>query len=340
VSARTIKVHLDTDIGGDIDDLCALAMLLAWPGVDLTGVTTVADEGGRRAGYARYALRLAGRPGVPVAAGAGVAQGYFRWVPEYPPEGEYWPEPVPPWPNPSDEAVELLADSIRAGALIVGIGPCTNLALLDRKYPGLLQDANVYLMGGFISAARGSPSSMRPAEGLRTAAGPAEGSRSSDAPAPLELPVLSTELDYNLQMDAASARRIIERCRPTLIPISVSVQTALRASYLPGLRRAGPLGELLARQAAAFAVHERYTERYARTRSGLPAGIINFQHDPLACAVALGWDGVRIEQLPLLVEIEDGWLVERVDEAGVGTPVVTAVDGPRFDELWYNLLSR
>ncbi len=151
---------------------------------------------------------------------------------------------------------------------------------------------------------------------------------------------MRTELDYNLQMDAASAKRVIERCRPTLIPISASVQTALKQSYLPGLRRAGPLGELLARQAEAFAQHERFSERYARTRSGLPADIVNFQHDPLACAVALGWDGVRIEELPLLLEIQDGWLYERVDEAGVGTPVVTAVDGPRFDELWYNLLSR
>ena len=25
------KIHLDTDLGGDIDDLCALAMLLKWP---------------------------------------------------------------------------------------------------------------------------------------------------------------------------------------------------------------------------------------------------------------------------------------------------------------------
>lgn len=24
-------IHLDTDLGGDIDDLCALAMLLRWP---------------------------------------------------------------------------------------------------------------------------------------------------------------------------------------------------------------------------------------------------------------------------------------------------------------------
>ncbi len=38
----TVKVHLDTDLGGDIDDLCALALLLRWPeGVQLTGVTTV-----------------------------------------------------------------------------------------------------------------------------------------------------------------------------------------------------------------------------------------------------------------------------------------------------------
>ena len=44
------KLHLDTDIGGDMDDLCALALLLKLPDVELTGVTTVAEEQGRRAG--------------------------------------------------------------------------------------------------------------------------------------------------------------------------------------------------------------------------------------------------------------------------------------------------
>ena len=34
-----MRVHLDTDIGGDVDDLCALAMLLGWPGVEVTGIT-------------------------------------------------------------------------------------------------------------------------------------------------------------------------------------------------------------------------------------------------------------------------------------------------------------
>jgi purine nucleosidase len=46
-----LKVHLDTDLGGDPDDVCALAMLLKWPGVEITAITTTAEAGGRRACY-------------------------------------------------------------------------------------------------------------------------------------------------------------------------------------------------------------------------------------------------------------------------------------------------
>ncbi|MDO9130028.1 MAG: hypothetical protein Q7U34_09190, partial [Anaerolineales bacterium] len=56
------KIHLDTDLGGDIDDLCALALLLRWSeDVHLTGITTVAEANGRRAGYARHVLGLEGK---------------------------------------------------------------------------------------------------------------------------------------------------------------------------------------------------------------------------------------------------------------------------------------
>ena len=66
---KTLKIHLDTDFGGDIDDICALAMLLRWPGeVQLTGVTTVGEVNGRRAGQVKYVLELEGRSDVPVAA--------------------------------------------------------------------------------------------------------------------------------------------------------------------------------------------------------------------------------------------------------------------------------
>ena len=65
-----MRVHLDTDFAGDTDDACALAYLLAREDLDMVGVTTVADADGRRAAHARYFLELAGRPDVPVAAGA------------------------------------------------------------------------------------------------------------------------------------------------------------------------------------------------------------------------------------------------------------------------------
>jgi purine nucleosidase len=39
-----LKIHLDTDFGGNIDDICTLALLLRWPGdVHLTAITTVGE---------------------------------------------------------------------------------------------------------------------------------------------------------------------------------------------------------------------------------------------------------------------------------------------------------
>ncbi len=72
------KVHFDTDLGGDLDDLCALAMLLRWPGdepVQITGITVVGDTGGRRTGMVRRVLEIAGRTDIPVAAGAETSGG-------------------------------------------------------------------------------------------------------------------------------------------------------------------------------------------------------------------------------------------------------------------------
>jgi inosine-uridine nucleoside N-ribohydrolase len=38
---EVMLVHLDTDLGGDTDDACALALLLGQAGVELAGITTV-----------------------------------------------------------------------------------------------------------------------------------------------------------------------------------------------------------------------------------------------------------------------------------------------------------
>ena len=73
-----MRIQLDTDLGGNTDDTCALAMLLGWRGVEITGITTVIDPGGRRAACVAHLLRLAGRDDIPLAAGAEVSSS--RWV--------------------------------------------------------------------------------------------------------------------------------------------------------------------------------------------------------------------------------------------------------------------
>jgi hypothetical protein len=151
------RIHLDTDIGGDTDDLCALAMLLGWADVELVGVTTCTDSGGLRAGLARYALRLAGQEGVPA--------------------------------------------------------------------------------------------------------------------------------------------------------------------------------RLIARQGELYGADSDMT-RVGTEHPGLPDDLLNFQYDPLACAVAAGWDGARVEELRLSAQPNDGVLGFPESPSGKPTRVVTGVDGPRLEREW------
>jgi purine nucleosidase len=308
-----IKVHLDTDLGGDIDDLCALALLLRRKDVQITGITTVCDNLGQRAGYTRYVLDLEGRRDIPVAVGAEAEGGYFRQVYGLPAHEAYWSEPAPALPGPLEDALALIKSSLDQGAILVGIGPFTNLRLFGEKYPGCLERAKLFLMGGYLYP-------VRPG-----------------------FPQWGNEMDFNVQADVRSAHYALEHAGSvTLIPLAVTVETALRRAYLPALRKAGSLGSLIAAQAEAFAVEYQYETLFGETCPGLPGDLINFQHDPLACAIALGWDkGVEFEEAPLVVEEQDGWLVERFAPGAQGAPVrvVTKIDAEAFNRYWLDLIT-
>lgn len=305
-----MQIHLDTDLGGDIDDLCALAMLLNWRGVELVGVTTVADHLGKRAGYTRYVLALAGQDQVPIAAGADVSLGCYRSTPELPAEERYWPEPVSPKAGPVEQALDLLEKSIQEDAIIAAVGPYTNLALLEKRSPGTLSQARLFLMGGYLFPVRSG------------------------------FPTWDGKVDFNVQVDPESAYLVFESSDPMLVPLSVTVETSLRRAYLARLRQSGPLGQLIARQAEAFAEDLKYEALFGETCEGLPADTINFQHDPLACAIALGWDqGVVIEKVPVRSTIVEGWMQQKIVPGGKMTRVVSAVDGPGFSEFWVRVVT-
>jgi purine nucleosidase len=97
---------------------------------------------------------------------------------------------------------------------------------------------------------------------------------------------------------------------------------------------------LVARQAEAFAKDLSYEVVYGQSCEGLPEDTINFQHDPLACAIALGWnEGVVIQEVPVRSAIEDGWMVQKIAPGAKLTRVVTAVDGAAFSEMWLKLVA-
>jgi purine nucleosidase len=306
-----MRIHIDTDLGGDIDDLCALAMVLAWPGVELVAVTTVAEHRGQRAGYVRYVLELAGRGDIPVAAGADVALDCYRIWQGLQHRSNYWPEPIPPAPTPLDDALALLERSIERGVAIVAIGPYTNLALLERRSPGILRGAKLFLMGGYVFAPRNG------------------------------FPQWGPEDDFNAQVDVQSAFEVITHSHPTFVPLAVTAETALRRADLSALRRSGSLAKLIARQAEAYAREYDFETVYGRTCDGVPGDMINFQHDALTCAIALRWrDGVEISETPLRSEIKGGWLRHTIDAGGVPTRVVTRVDGERLNAFWLETVTR
>jgi inosine-uridine nucleoside N-ribohydrolase len=280
-------------------------MLLQIPEVEVVGVTTVGDLNGRRAGYVRRVLQLADREGIPVAAGADVSSGVYRTELGLPLESDYWPDPVPAYPTRLEAALDLLQKSIERGATVIAIGPLTNLSLFERRRPGILERADLYLMGGYIH-------------------GPRPG-----------FPQFTSEDDFNIQVDVGSAAHVLASSHPTVVPLDVTVKTSLRRAYLDVLSRAGPVARLIARQAEAFARDEDTESRYGRTCPGLPDDTINFQHDPLAAAIAVGWrKGIEIDEIPLKWDIDGGWLRMRSDPEGAPTRVVTGVDGAAFNEAW------
>ncbi|HSK67689.1 MAG TPA: nucleoside hydrolase [Candidatus Limnocylindria bacterium] len=132
-----IRLLIDTDVGGDIDDALCLAMALNTPRAELLGVTTVYADNAWRTGLARDMLKVWGREDVPVRRGA-----------ERPMLGRYpHDRGLEPLPN---EAVPFIIDTCREnpGMTVLAIGPLTNVALAVLLAPDICVDTRFVLMGG------------------------------------------------------------------------------------------------------------------------------------------------------------------------------------------------
>ncbi len=135
---------LDTDIGDDIDDAFALALVLRSPEIHLLGVETAFGDTELRARLVDRFLASAGRSDIPVMAGVETKSRHFTQA-AY---ARQWPQ------RKHGDAVKFLLGQIRAhpGEIsLVAIGPLVNIqAAIERDPATFRRLKRVVLMGGSV----------------------------------------------------------------------------------------------------------------------------------------------------------------------------------------------
>lgn len=255
-------IILDTDIGTDVDDCLALALILASPELRLAAVTTVYGDARLRARIALKLLALRGVSDIPVAAGMErplLDRTAVYWEGH---EGQGLLEPEDDALAPvAEHAADLIARSVLAQpgeVILIAIGPLTNVALAMRKEPRLAHAlAGLVIMGGVVGG---------------TGA--------------LHLPWT----EHNFSSDPDAARLVLASGAPmAIVPLDVTTQVRIRPVGVARLAAAGtPFHAAVADQIRRY---PRYRER----------GWTHL-HDPLAVASVIRPELIRWESLHAVVE--------------------------------------
>ena len=154
-------IILDSDIGDDIDDAFAVAMLMHIPEIDLKGITTVYRNCEQRAKIASALLKLYNREDIGVYAGVNkpIKQAiyiapYETKQPDGTPNIPHYYEDMNESVYKEQHAVDFILDMLEKHPdeiTLVAIGPLTNLAYAYMKSPDVFKKAKqIVFMGGQI----------------------------------------------------------------------------------------------------------------------------------------------------------------------------------------------
>jgi inosine-uridine nucleoside N-ribohydrolase len=146
--AARIPVILDTDIGTDIDDTWALAMLLKSPELDVKLVVSDSGDTAYRARIIARMLEIAGRTDVPVGVGIpleSAPRNQASWVAGY--DLSRYPGPV------HEDGVGAIVDTIMGSpepVTLIAIGPVPNIAAALAREPKIAERARFVGMHGSV----------------------------------------------------------------------------------------------------------------------------------------------------------------------------------------------
>ena len=151
-----IKVWIDTDVGGDIDDALALLLAMSSKQLEIVGVSTVYENTLARARIAKTLLSLGGKGDVPVYVGEStpLRATYVHTIPlDINRLPKTYEEDVFGNAVVEYNAVEALHKALNTYEEInvVTVGALTNIARLLEKYPeDSAKIKMLYVMGGAI----------------------------------------------------------------------------------------------------------------------------------------------------------------------------------------------
>ncbi len=201
-------VILDTDIGSDVDDALALAILLGSDTVNLLGITTVYGDTQLRGQIALYLCSLAGRK-IPTFAGESLPiSGREVWLSGSEGEGI---ESLDQFKLEKDSGIHFLVNTINSlpGQVdLLAIGPLTNIAKAIEISDNFSKNIkNLWIMGGDFS---------------------------------------KSKVEHNFKCDIDAAKRVLESEIPiTILDLPSSQKTIIKCAEINRIQNSGKLGPFL-----------------------------------------------------------------------------------------------
>jgi purine nucleosidase len=202
------KVILDTDIGTDVDDALALAVLLGSKDLDLLAITTVYGDTRLRSTIAMHICKLVKKSVQTFVGESQPLSGREVWMngsegKNYRNLETYTPE--------SKSAVEYLVQTINANPHsieIIAIGPLTNIARAINSSPDFVKNVKrIWIMGGDFT---------------------------------------QSKIEHNFKCDAAAAKIVLEsQLSISILDLPNSQKTIIRIPEIDRIKDAPNLGMLL-----------------------------------------------------------------------------------------------
>jgi len=201
-------VILDTDIGSDVDDALALAILLGSDSINLLGITTVYGDTKLRAQIALHLCSLAGRE-IPTFAGESAPiSGREVWLSGSEGEGI---QTLDQYKVETDSGTHFLVNTINSRPKqvdLLAIGPLTNIAKAIEISTDFSKNIkNLWIMGGDFSRSK---------------------------------------VEHNFKCDVNAAKIVLESKIPiTILDLPSSQKTIIERAEINRIQNSGKLGPFL-----------------------------------------------------------------------------------------------